>query len=36
LIPFIDYCARVQEHLERRYGIQVVTRDIPDPLMGGS
>src|SRR5579871_1540290 len=33
-LPFGDFCARVQEHLERDYGIPVVTRDIPDPLTG--
>ncbi len=34
MIPFRDYCARVQEHLEQAHGIRVVTRDIPDPLTG--
>jgi len=34
MTPFADYCARVQQHLESRYGIHVVTRDIPDPLTG--
>jgi len=33
-IPYADYAARVQEHIERHYGIRVVTRDIPDPLTG--
>lgn len=33
-IPFADYCARVQEHLEGPYNIKIVTRDIPDPLTG--
>jgi len=33
-IPFAEYSARVQNHLENFYGIQVVTRDIPDPLTG--
>jgi hypothetical protein len=32
--PFEKYSGRTQKHLERRYGIQVVTRDIPDPLTG--
>jgi len=32
--PFADYAARVQERLERDYGIPVITRDIPDPLTG--
>jgi len=34
VIPFAEYCGRVQEHLERFYGIPVVTRDIPDLLTG--
>src|SRR5262249_15743743 len=34
VIPFAEYCARVQEHIERSYGLRVVTRDIPDPLTG--
>jgi hypothetical protein len=33
-IPFAEYAARVQEHLERDWGIPVITRDIPDPLTG--
>jgi hypothetical protein len=33
-IPFAEYCARVQDHLEHARGIRVVTRDIPDPLTG--
>jgi hypothetical protein len=33
-LPFSDYCTRVQEHVERYYGIPVVTRDIPEPLTG--
>ncbi len=33
-IPFTEYAARVQERLERDYGIPVITRDIPDPLTG--
>jgi hypothetical protein len=33
-IRFADYASRVQEHLERFYGIRVVMRDIPDPLTG--
>lgn len=33
-ILFPELCARVQEHIERRYGVRVVTRDIPDPLIG--
>src|ERR1039458_2771977 len=33
-IPFAEYSARVQKHLEEVYGIRIVTRDIPDPLTG--
>lgn len=33
-IPFLEYCGRVEQVLERKYGIAVVTRDIPDPLTG--
>ena len=33
-IPFAEYFVRVQECLERTYGIRVVMRDIPDPLIG--
>jgi hypothetical protein len=32
--PFAEYCDRVQSHLEKDYGIAVITRDIPDPLTG--
>jgi hypothetical protein len=34
LVPFAEYCARVQAYLEDAYGMSVVTRDIPDPLTG--
>jgi len=34
MIPFAEHCARVQEHVERSYGIRVVTEDVPDPLTG--
>ena len=34
VLPFADYCVRVQKHLEQHYRIPVVTRDIPDPLSG--
>jgi len=34
VIPFPELCVRVQEHIERRYGVRVITRDIPDPLIG--
>jgi hypothetical protein len=33
-IPFTDYGARVEQQIERFYGVRVVTRDIPDPLTG--
>jgi hypothetical protein len=33
-IPFAEYFARVQEWLQRVYGIRVVMSDIPDPLIG--
>ena len=33
-LPFAEYCAWVQEQVEHRYGIPVVTRDIPEPLTG--
>jgi hypothetical protein len=33
-IPFEEYSARAQKHLEGFYGIRVVTRNIPDPLTG--
>ena len=34
MIPFAEYCARVQEHIERSYNIRIVTRDVLDPLTG--
>ena len=34
MIPFADYCVRVEQHIERAYGVRVITRDIPDPLTG--
>jgi hypothetical protein len=33
-LPFPELCARVQERIQARYGVRVVTRDIPDPLIG--
>ena len=33
-ISFNEYSVRTQEHLESVYGIHVVTRDIPAPLIG--
>jgi hypothetical protein len=32
--PFSEYCASAEQLLADRYGIGVVTRDIPDPLTG--
>jgi hypothetical protein len=34
MIPFRDYCLRVEQHIEKTYGVRIVTRDIPDPLTG--
>src|SRR5579872_4102428 len=34
MIPFAEYCARIQEHVEQAYHVNVVTRDIPAPLLG--
>jgi hypothetical protein len=34
MIPFAEYCQKVEQHIELRYGIHIVTRDIPDPLTG--
>jgi len=34
MIPFADYSARVERHIEKAYGVRVVTRDVPDPLTG--
>lgn len=33
-IPFAEYCASIEHLLTNRYGIAVITRDIPDPLTG--
>lgn len=33
-IPFPAYCQQVEQFLWTKYGIAVVTRDIPDPLTG--
>jgi hypothetical protein len=33
-IPFARHCQQIETHLKTRYGIRVVTRDIPDPLTG--
>jgi hypothetical protein len=34
MIPFEQYCARVEQHIVSTYGIRIVTRDVPDPLTG--
>jgi len=34
MLPFADYGARIQEHIEKTYHVNVVTRDIPHPLTG--
>ena len=34
MIPFADYSARIERHIEKSYGVHVVTRDVPDPLTG--
>lgn len=34
MIPFEEYGVRVQERIEKAYGIRVVTTDVPDPLTG--
>jgi len=34
MIPFADYSAKVERHIEKVYGVHVVTRDVPDPLTG--
>jgi hypothetical protein len=34
MIPFAEHAARVELHIERAYGIRVITRDVPDPLTG--
>lgn len=33
-LPFSEYCSCVEKVLVERYGITVITRDIPDPLTG--
>lgn len=34
MIPFADYCERVQNRIESVYGIRVIMCDVPDPLLG--
>ncbi len=34
MIPFADYSERIKRRIETVYGIPVITRDVPDPLLG--
>src|ERR1700685_4003342 len=34
MIPFAEYCRRVEQHIQSANGIRVVTRHIPEPLTG--
>src|SRR5437588_11948491 len=34
MLPFAEYCAKVQQHVQGAHGIRVVTLDVPDPLTG--
>ena len=34
MLPFAEYCAKVQQHVQGAYSIRVVTLDVPDPLTG--
>ena len=34
MIPFAQYADRVEQYIQRVYGVPIVTRDIPDPLIG--
>jgi hypothetical protein len=34
MIPFAEYSQRVERHIQKAYGVRVVTRDVPDPLTG--
>ena len=34
MIPYVRYSARLERHIEKAYGVRVVTRDVPDPLTG--
>jgi hypothetical protein len=34
MIPFADYCLKVERHIQTAYDVRIVTRDIPDPLTG--
>ena len=34
MIAFAEYGVKIQEHVEQAYHVNVVTRDIPAPLLG--
>src|SRR5882724_4791082 len=34
MIQFEEYSERVEKHIREKYGLRVVTRDVPDPLTG--
>src|SRR3984885_3927354 len=34
MIPFAEYSAKVERHIDKFYGVRVVTRDVPAPLIG--
>src|SRR5258707_8592323 len=34
MIPFAEYCRKVEEHIREAYEILIVTRDIPSALTG--
>jgi hypothetical protein len=34
MTPYPEYCRKVEDHIARAYGIRVVTKDVPGPLIG--
>lgn len=34
MLPFADYSRRLEQFIEKAYGVRVITRDVPDPLTG--
>lgn len=34
MIPFAEYSAKVEQQIEKVHGVRIVTRDVPDPLIG--
>jgi hypothetical protein len=34
MIPFTQYADQVEQRIEKAHGVHVVTRDVPDPLIG--